>query len=342
MSEFVFTNLITIMKRYAKNPKEAYQTFISSFFKELSDENEKYLYLPSNKSSRIMTRQYDLPKDLKEIVKRKSYEKLAKNLDNFFKLKIDAKRLVFFFRELKEVVQKSDNIPQEIKKGFGDKNTIKKSFIDLTKFVFTIDNRIKINEVIWSKGRRKIVFINGDILALAFNSKEKQKEKIVVIPFDTGYHLLVTKVSNKYQEVSRETIHGKWIQRMLALGVSINDIKKCIEKNIIHPNQIGSIVKIAKDDVLFYLIGFSQFDENNRAFSSVENLKICISNILDEYDKNGQGVPLYMPLLGTGMSRTKLSYEESKNIIIEECLKNTEKIQGIVNIVAFTNNMRDE
>ena len=52
------------------------------------------------------------------------------------------------------------------------------------------------------------------------------------------------------------------------------------------------------------------------------------------YDRCGQGDPMAIPLLGTGMSRAYLSYQDSFDLIRETILANKQLIQGKVFIVA--------
>ncbi len=338
MDRFVFSSLITIMKKYAIKTKESNQIFISYLFSLISNYDEKYILLASNNASRIMQRKYDVPKDIREMINSKSLKEVATILETFIDKKIDKNQLDLFFDELKQVLNSHPDIPNSIKIDLNNNRML--GLLKLLIHTIKKDNRLIIKKEIWRNGCNTLNVINGDIIALAFNAKEKQKEKIVVIPFDVDYHLIVTKVNNKYQEVSSETIHGKWIQRMVDDGYSIDQLKKEIKDDVINPNEIGSIAKISKDNVLFYLLGLSKFDSNNRAQSNINNVRYCISKILDEYDKTGQGVPLYIPLLGTGRSRVYLSKDESEKIIKEECLKNKEKIMGTVNIVLYTNDLK--
>lgn len=53
------------------------------------------------------------------------------------------------------------------------------------------------------------------------------------------------------------------------------------------------------------------------------------------YDKNGQGRPIYLPLMGTGLSRVNISPEESLNILTNMIMLNRNKVHGVVNIIVF-------
>ena len=52
------------------------------------------------------------------------------------------------------------------------------------------------------------------------------------------------------------------------------------------------------------------------------------------YDRNGQGDPMFLPLMGTGSSRVDITHEQSLEIIKSSVLA-SEKINGSVNIVVY-------
>ncbi len=328
MKQFVFSNLIILMKKYSKNPNQAYQVFLTDLFDIIGEKN-RYL-LSSNASSRIMTRQYDVPKDIRDFVNSKSVEDIGSVLKEFYSKHMNSFCIGQLIVDIGNYINQSINVSQQNKALFKSK-TNQLDFLVAT-FIFAIraDNRLHLKEILWRNGKNKIVLLNGDLMSLSFNAKDKNKEKIVVIPVDVDMHTKVTKL-NENPDVSIETLHGMWIKRMEKEGYSADSLNKRYSFN-----KIGYIVKVYVNSVMFYLVALSKFDQNNTAHSDIDSLKLCIRNILDEYDKTGQGAPIYIPLLGTGRSRINLSYEKSIEIIEEECLKNKEKIQGTVNILVYT------
>jgi len=60
---------------------------------------------------------------------------------------------------------------------------------------------------------------------------------------------------------------------------------------------------------------------------------MSIIKMISYYDQKGQGYDLYLPLIGTGMSRANLSYQESYDLIISILLDNKNRISGNINIV---------
>lgn len=107
---------------------------------------------------------------------------------------------------------------------------------------------------------------------------------------------------------------------------------------------IGTIAVIYHLNTIFYLLAISEFDENNNAQSNEEYIKIAIENLLDFYDKNGEGYPLYLPLIGTWLSRVNLTSEKSLEIILSTMMKdkNKDKIHGEINIVIWEKSKKEE
>ncbi len=337
--DFVFAKLIDVIKKHSIDPQQGDINIICCFIHDL---NIKF-NIDKNESSRIMNREYDVPRDLRfefNSIKDKD-EKL-----NIF-IKEEVLNLQSLADDLKIIVKNAPNLTKLEKKEVCKNKDYFLIFKEATILAINKDNRLKINETIWKKSNNTLKEIDQDLIVLSFNKKEQSKEKIVVIPFDVDYHVNITKPSDKtIQEVSSETLQGQWLLQIEDKIDNFEEIKefnetdktKKIKRLIdISPNNsikgFGSIVKIYFNMTVFYLVGLSKFDENGKAYSSKKNLKKCIKCILDEYDTNGQGVPLYIPLMGTGRSRINHSLKQSSHFLIKECKKNKRKINGKVYIV---------
>ncbi len=234
------------------------------------------------------------------------------------------------------------------------------------------DNKLKenSNSLIWKRGNALVNAITGDIFSYGFNKRSEEKN-IVVIPVDTSFetHITTKLEKEKYPLVSENTIHGQFLSRMYKTTVKKNpppkndieskrkrhyteeDIKNSIEESLtlqgIKPlgnnsknnplYPIGTIAVIGHDldtiDTIFYLLAISQFDENNNAQSNENNIKIAIENLLDFYNNKGQEYSLYLPLIGTGLSRVNFTNKESLEFILSTMMENKDKIHGKINIV---------
>ena len=96
---------------------------------------------------------------------------------------------------------------------------------------------------------------------------------------------------------------------------------------------LGTIATIENDSTIFYLMAISEFDENNNALSTKDEIIHCIDELSTFYDRCGDGYDLYIPLMGTGKSRAALSLQESYDIIVDSYKNNRERIQGNIYIV---------
>ncbi len=198
---------------------------------------------------------------------------------------------------------------------------------------------------IWSNGDRCINVMKGDIFAFALGKRMKKK-RIVVISVNTSFNTHVsTKLENDPNpQVSGNTLHGNLLIRLLKKGLSEEQVSERIRKNLLINNliseinedielPIGTIATLDFEKAVFYFLAVSVFDENNNAHSSRENIETAIKMMVGYYDKKGQGYDLYMPLIGTGMSRAYLSYQESYDLIVNTLLEKRNQISGKINIV---------
>ena len=220
-----------------------------------------------------------------------------------------------------------------------------------------IPNIIKADQVIKQRGNSVLYMHCGDIFKFAFNKKSKNK-RIVVIPVNTRFD---THVSRKFegdvkQIVSCKTLHGMWVERMIRRSktkqkvdnewaeqsedVLRKRISADLEARGFAPDKsgeftLGTISVIEEEDVIFYLIAASKFDENNNAYASKDEIKDVMKSLVEFYDKNGQGQDMYLPLIGTGMSRAGLSNQESFDEICEAFSPENSSFVGEVTIVVL-------
>lgn len=337
MKQYVFSNLMVVMKKYSKNPRQSYQFYMTDLFNSLGCNcvNYERNLLPTNTSSRIMTRAYDVPKDVRCIINDYSNEQIDKFLKAYITEYMNINRFESLINELKNFIMQATNLTDGEKERLCSFTVPAIMIREALICAIRIDNRLRLNDEVWSNGVNSINLVSGDIIALSFNKKECINEKIVVIPVDSDFHLHISGASEEKPEVSKTTLHGQWLMRMEKEGFTIEDIRRMINESIINSDSIGSISKLVYKSVIFYLVGLSKFDDNNIAHSDKNAISKCVINILNEYNKTGQGVPLYIPLMGTGRSRIGLSNEEAIDLLIEECKKNKEKIQGTVNVLVY-------
>lgn len=234
------------------------------------------------------------------------------------------------------------------------------SFLCSTFLVLLILKRKKI----WTKGKNSVYALYGDLLQIAFKTKEKER-KIIVIPVNDSFETIVESTSEKITKplVSPNTIHGMWVRRMCkSMDISCDELSSKIIENLELQNQkplkvyqrqekqrgnlnsykLGTIATIdGPNNITFFLLAISKFNSENNAKATKREIRESIEDLLEYYDMKGQSNPMFIPLVGTGSSRAHLTHSQSLRII-KSCILDSEKrINGKVNVVVF-NKDRDK
>ena len=229
-------------------------------------------------------------------------------------------------------------------------------FISIVIAVLAVCYFRKCNTV-YENGTGKINLRYGNLIKLAFPKRNK-RSKIVIIPVNTSFDTIVDKNIAEHEKplVSPMTIHGMWVENMLKEENNLEQLDAAIFRQLQNRRivnkltrqeksrgkldcyETGTIVSIpGKKNITYCLMALSQFDENNNAQSKKNEVIKCTRKILDYCDIHGQGYELYMPLMGTGLSRAGLSHEESLQTIEAVFRLYNEKIHGDINIVIYYN-----
>lgn len=206
--------------------------------------------------------------------------------------------------------------------------------------------------VILSESTRSITLRYGNLWSYAF-SKKCHSKRIVIISVNTTFDTIVDPAGIDKPLVSENTIHGQWINQMEKNGVDIDEIDRQIDNSLKNQNIVplsvlsktrgkcnnyskGTIAYFTFKDTVFYLLALSEFDENNNVHNSIEELRTTINKMIDYLDKNGQGLDVYMPLMGTGKSRTYgITDRMALELIKSELLINKEKLHGNINVIVY-------
>lgn len=201
---------------------------------------------------------------------------------------------------------------------------------------------------LWEQGEKCIRAIYGDILKIASNQKQ---EKIVVIPVNTTFDTIVGG-----RLVSPNSVHGRWIKKFCTAGHTVNEIDQMIQDNLAARNVSmccvqelnekpegkrerypqGTVAVIDDGKTHYYLLVLAHYDNNLNAQCSKTELLGVINSLIDFYDKNGQGMPIYIPLMGSGLSRAGVTPAESLQIISDLLKLNRSKVHGEANIVVYS------
>ena len=201
--------------------------------------------------------------------------------------------------------------------------------------------------VLWQSGTGSLSVETGDLLAKGFGRRRKYKN-IVVIPVDSAFDTVVTVGCEALDKprVSAMTLHGKWLKRMYQCGETPESLDERIRTSLelkgVRPlcsatlgarYPIGTIAAVENDKALFFLLAVSDFDEGNVARSTSDTVRAALDALIDAYDAMGQGFDLYLPLIGTGLSRAGLSHIDSYLLITETLGNRAQDIHGSVTVV---------
>ena len=349
MSEFVFANFYEIIKKYTNQKYSDLEFMYFLFGKVNKNKDDEKTELKINKSqvSRILKRTDDVPKRIRNFYcDSKNKVDLYDLFDEFLNDRFEECKEDELAEELQELYIDDQLLDTKIKDyldGYCN-DDFSTYFGEIFKEVLRRDNRLSSSAIcIYSKGNTSVNLMVDDLMRIAFNDKYIPGKKIVVIPVNTTFDMVLTNPDEPIQHVSELTIHGKWIQKMSEKGKSSKNLKDLIQLSLQHKFSnndgeypVGAIAVIKYKDVYFYLLAISIFDEMGTAHSTIELFDSALEQLLSYYNSNGQGHPIYIPLMGTGMTRLNLTHSESYKIIKEKILSRIDKMSGNISIVIYT------
>lgn len=339
MNDFCFATFIKILRTAFTDKSTTNEETISLLFTQIcytceiknragnNYDNVKEL------SSLLMNRKVDLPKELRLTLKEVPFNKIKKAVKLSIYSLISSDMVKTMLSKMKEVYLKDMNSKKTLN-GYSD-------CLDLITFYLIetakVNNKIiDKSKILLQRGNTTIYEMYGDILKLGFNSKHTPISKIIVIPVDTSFNMHLSKLGESPFMISPNSLHGKWIMKMNQNGFDENLLVSKI--NITDKGNIGTIADILYKNNVFWLLACSTFDSNFNSHSLKQSIEVAIDCLLKYYDKHGQGYMLYIPLIGTGLSRAGLSNNESYNLLLEIINKHIDSISGQITIVKYERN----
>lgn len=343
-------NYIKWLKPYCKRKRISDEMFVEYLLtpivksEKILNQEGAFLYLDKSRVSNILTHKDDVPEALREALDNDGVEdRMSERFTQFYQKYIDTYREEELATEFRGYVNKDSISDRE--KAYILSDDVCTLLMRLFLSTIKQDNKATAPEnlIVWQRGNSYIKVIDGDLFKKGFDKRNK-KNRIVVVPVNTSFETRLT--DNMEEEVvplvSADTIHGDFLNRLYTKEIFPDDIEKRIltnlKKNGIQASEsgdypIGTIATLQFNNALFFLLAVSQFDENNVARSSKSDIEKAINNFTKYYDEKGQGYDVYIPLIGTGLSRAYLSNQESYGIIKNTLLQNKDRLQGKINIV---------
>lgn len=201
-------------------------------------------------------------------------------------------------------------------------------------------------KTVWSNGCAEISVGYGDLFGLAAESR-----CMCVIPVNDAFDTQVDEPGSVLKPlVSPRTLHGQWVDKVLSSGLSLHDIDAKIDDALAETSvgcvrerargkgsryPIGTVAPFIAGGTSYLLTAVSQFDEDNVARSTVQDVAAAIASALACHNRIGQGCDLLIPLIGTGMSRAHLSHADALNLVLSECMISHEILSGRIRIVVY-------
>lgn len=100
--------------------------------------------------------------------------------------------------------------------------------------------------------------------------------------------------------------------------------------------KVGTTVNLQIDDNLsYYLLGLSSFDENLNAQTSKADFVLAVQKLIEFCNQNAQGYPVILPLLGSNFSRTKIGLNDILHYLVDAFAINKDIINNDFYIVVW-------
>lgn len=190
--------------------------------------------------------------------------------------------------------------------------------------------------------KKVVIKINENSEMNIFYGDIFKQTSIIVIPFNSHFDTLVDD-----EVVSSKSLQGQFITNIfvdnldnldIQIEKSLKDYKYIIDKERISGKKniypIGTIVKVKKDESIYYLLALTNFDRNNKAICTLTDYKKAIDELYSYIETYSQGKQVNMPLIaGGGLSRFKRSKQTLLNYMVMQARINDYSFIGGINII---------
>lgn len=347
------------LKEFALNPRVSDEEFLNAFLLpfvlagNIKNKNHEEFHLDKARTSEILKQKADVPVKLRNAlsrvgIKNETIREMGLFLEDYF----DPNRQIIMLEKLSNMAKEEGVFPESIFVSDGDQESLAAILTELLIKAISESNLAEPDIImIWKHGLNSIDVQSGDLFHFGFDNRHKKKN-IVVIPVNTAFDTHVTRKfeSEAYPLVSENTVHGQWLIRLKETGEELERIDERIADSLKRTGfcpikesrsengkkncyPIGSIAIIDTSKAVYFLLAMAEFDDFNNARSSAENIDVAITSLINVYDRFGLGYDLYLPLMGTGLSRAGLSTQEAYDLLIEILMKNNNRIHGHVHLI---------
>ena len=185
-----------------------------------------------------------------------------------------------------------------------------------------------------------------------FSVKSKEKP-VIVIPVNTSFDYIVEGSLNvKDPIVNPTSLQGQLIKKLTnlesnnikSLGAEIEDaikIQGLVAESVINKRgnqnvyKLGSYIFLERDDCSYMLFALTDFDEHNVVVPKpVDTFAKLINELVSDIN-NCQGRPVYIPIMGVGLSGFGIDHKNSFSLIKEALLSKKLTLRNDVTIVIY-------
>ena len=100
--------------------------------------------------------------------------------------------------------------------------------------------------------------------------------------------------------------------------------------------EVGTTVNLQiEDNLSYYLLGLSYFDEHLNAHTSKADFALAVQKLIEFCNQNAQGYPVILPLLGSGLSRTQIDLNNIMHYLVDAFAINKDIINNDFFIVVW-------
>ena len=351
--------LVKTLKKYAIDINISDEVFVNALLHpfviagRITNKNKDEFYLNKSRVSELLNQKKDVPGRLRKALQIIGIEEeTEKHMPGFIDDYLDEAKISYLSKDLADIC-KNDEIDAADSCDFLDDRITLEHVLTVILLRSIAESNLANTEesVVFRCGSNIVEIVNGDIFRYGFGNRRKKKN-IVVIPVNTTFDTHVTRKLEcaEYPLVSENTLHGQWLIRTTASGTAVDELDNRISESLKHLGfvpvgetdsvngkrvsyPIGSIAIIEEEKAIYFLIAIAAFDKFNNARSVPADIEKSILSLIEVYDRHGQGYDMYVPLMGTGRSRSGLSPNESYRLMKELFIDNIKMIHGHIFLV---------
>lgn len=180
------------------------------------------------------------------------------------------------------------------------------------------------NEVIDSSQRRNIVVPVNRCFDTHVDNHIVSAQTVHGATFNSLY------ASGKYTEESLSMTIGKLLKN--TSYESLSEEEKPEGNRRRYP--VGTVVDLpGYGTEHFFLWALSTFDSNLKAHTSMQEYALAVQKLIESCNEESEGFPVVLPLVGTGLSRTKKNQQDVLKYLINAFRINKDEINCDIHIV---------